>query len=181
MSRLITWSACLLTALLVLAPNAQAQVSKDDIVRSLKPADGRGLTRSLTTRKIEVIPGKEAEVLDKNKDLPKINLTIEFEYNSDRPTPVGLRQLASLGEALKDPGLKGFRFMLAGHTDARGSDIYNQELSQRRAAAVHRYLAANQIEATKLNIVGFGKTRLLPGVSPEDPKNRRVEVVNLLN
>ena len=72
----------------MLAPGAQAQVSKDEILRSLKPAEGRGLTRSLTTRKIEVIPGKEAEVLDKNKDLPKINLTIEFEYGSDRPTAV---------------------------------------------------------------------------------------------
>lgn len=182
MSRFFTWSICLVAALLLLAPNAQAQVSKDEIVRSLKPADGgRGLTRSLTTRKIEVIPGKEGEVLDKNKDLPKINLTIEFEYNSDRPTPTGFKQLGALGEALKDPGLKGFRYMLAGHTDARGSDEYNQLLSQRRAAAVQRFLAGSQIDPSKLNIVGFGKTRLLPGMSPDDPKNRRVEVVNLLN
>ena len=76
----------------------------------------------------------------------------------------------SLGDALKDPGLKGFRFMLAGHTDAIGSDGYNQELSQRRAAAVHRYLAGQQLDPSKLNIVGFGKTRLLPGVSPDDPR-----------
>jgi outer membrane protein OmpA-like peptidoglycan-associated protein len=181
MLRFCSWSAILFAALLVLAPGAQAQVSKDEILRSLKPAEGRGLTRSLTTRKIEVIPGKEAEVLDKNKDLPKINLTIEFEYGSDRPTAVGLKQLGVLSDALKDPGLKGFRFMLAGHTDAIGSEGYNQELSQRRAAAVQRYLAGQQLDPSKLNIVGFGKTRLLPGVNPDDPKNRRVEVVNLLN
>ena len=182
MSRLIAWTACLAAVLFLAAPSAQAQISsKDDIVRSLKPAEGRGLTRSLTTRKIEIIPGKEAEVLDQNKDLPKINLTIEFEYNSDRPTPVGVQQLAALGEALRDPGLKGFRFMLAGHTDARGSEEYNQGLSERRAVAVQRFLAGNQIDPSKLNIVGFGKTRLLPGVNPDDPRNRRVEVVNLLN
>lgn len=180
MSRIFIWSVLMLAAVVWLAPEAQAQMSKDDIVRSLKPA--QGLTRSLTTRKIEVIPGKEAEVLDRNKDLPKINLTIEFEYNSDRPTPAGMQQLGALGDALRDPGLKNFRFMLAGHTDARGSDIYNQTLSERRAFAVQRFLAGSaQIEQSRLSTVGFGRSRLLQDVSPEDGRNRRVEVVNLLN
>lgn len=181
MFRTFIWSALMLAAALSLAPEASAQMSKDEIVKSLKPA--QGLTRSLTrTRKIEVIPGKEAEVLDQNKDLPKINLTIEFEYNSDRPTPAGMQQLGALGDALRDPGLKTFRFMLAGHTDARGSDVYNQTLSERRALAVQRFLAGSaQIEQSRLSTVGFGRTRLLKDVSPEDGRNRRVEVVNLLN
>lgn len=164
---------------------AQAQVSKDEIVRGLKPSEGltRGLTRSLggQTRKIEIVPGKEAEILDQNKDLPKINLTIEFEYNSDRPTPGGERQLVALGEALKDASLKQFRFMLAGHTDARGSDDYNLQLSERRAVAVQRYLLGKQIEPARLSVVGFGKKRLIDAGNPESPRNRRVEIVNLLN
>lgn len=181
MVRVVLWSAVLLAASFVVAADAGAQVSKDDIVRSLKPA--QGLTRSLTrTRKIEVIPGKEAEVLDQNKDLPKVNLTIEFEYNSDKPTRLGMQQLEALGDALRDPSLKGFRFMLAGHTDARGSDDYNQGLSERRALAVQRFLAGSaQIDAARLSTVGFGRSRLLPNVNPDDPRNRRVEVVNLLN
>lgn len=180
MVRMLFWSA-LLVASFGFASSASAQMSKDDIVKSLKPA--QGLTRSLTrTRKIEVIPGKEAEVLDQNKDLPKINLTIEFEYNSDRPTPAGMQQLNALGDALRDPSLKSFRFMLAGHTDARGSDSYNQGLSERRALAVQRFLASlAQIEPARLSTVGFGRTRLLPNINPDDPRNRRVEVVNLLN
>lgn len=180
MVRVAVWFALVLATSLVMFPNAHAQMSKDEIVKSLKPA--QGLTRSINTRKIEVIPGKEAEVLDQNKDLPKINLTIEFEYNSDKPTPAGMQQLGALGDALRDPSLKGFRFMLAGHTDARGSDGYNQSLSERRAAAVQRFLAGSaQIDPTRLSTVGFGRTRLLPNVNPDDPRNRRVEVVNLLN
>ena len=175
-------AAALLTAM---APPAQAQVSKDEIVRGLKPSEGltRGLTRSLggKTRKIEIVPGKEAEILDQNKDLPKINLTIEFEYNSDRPTPGGEKQLVALGDALKDASLNQFRFMLAGHTDARGSDDYNLQLSERRAIAVQRYLLGKQIEPARLSVVGFGKKRLLDAGNPESPRNRRVEIVNLLN
>lgn len=180
MLRVVVWSVLLLAAF-GMAPSASAQVSKDEIVKSLKPA--QGLTRSLTrTRKIEIIPGKEGEVLDQNKDLPKINLTIEFEYNSDRPTPAGMQQLSALGDALRDPSLQSFRFMLVGHTDARGSDGYNQGLSERRALAVQRYLAGSaQIESSRLSTVGFGRTRLLPNINPDDPRNRRVEVVNLLN
>jgi outer membrane protein OmpA-like peptidoglycan-associated protein len=181
MVRIVFWSALALAALFVMTPDAIAQVSKDDIVKSLKPA--QGLTRSLSrTRKIEVIPGKEAEVLDQNKDLPKINLSIEFEYNSDRPTPAGMQQLGALADALRDPGLANFRFMLAGHTDARGSDGYNQTLSERRAASVQRFLTGSaQIDTARLSTVGFGRSRLLPNVNPDDPRNRRVEVVNLLN
>jgi outer membrane protein OmpA-like peptidoglycan-associated protein len=179
MLRILVWSAALVLAALAIAPEAQAQMSKDDIIKGLKPA--HPVTRSVRTRAIEVIPGKEAEVIDQNKDLPKINLTIEFEYDSDRPTRVGERQLASLSEALKDPNLSGFRFLLAGHTDARGAADYNQRLSERRAAAVQRYLAGAQVDPEKIKIVGFGKTRLLDVQNPESPRNRRVEIVNLLN
>jgi outer membrane protein OmpA-like peptidoglycan-associated protein len=174
-------AAALMTAV---ALPAQAQVSKDEIVRGLKPSESltRGLTRGIgTTRKIEIVPGKEAEVLDQNKDLPKLNLTIEFEYASDKPTRAGEQQLVALGEALKDSSLKGFRFMLAGHTDARGSDDYNLALSERRAIAVQRYLMTNQIDPSRLNVVGFGKKRLLDAGNPESSRNRRVEIVNLLN
>jgi outer membrane protein OmpA-like peptidoglycan-associated protein len=165
---------------LPLTTSANAQTSKDEIVRSLTPKGG--LTRSIRTRKIEVIPGKEAEVLDNNKNLPKINLTIEFEYDSEQPTANGELQLAALGEALRDPRLKGYRFLLAGHTDARGSDDYNQRLSERRAQAVQNYLVGSvRLDGNQLKIVGFGERRLLDPNQPDSPRNRRVEVINLLN
>jgi outer membrane protein OmpA-like peptidoglycan-associated protein len=179
MSPALLISAVFALSAVVMSSDARAQVSKDDIVRSLKPE--LGLTRSLKSRSIEIVPGKEAEILDQNKDLPKINLSIEFEYNSDRPTPTGEKQLAVLADALKDPALQGFRFLLAGHTDARGSDAYNQALSERRAQTVAAFLVkVIKLDAAHLQTVGFGKTRLLDTNDPGSPKNRRVEIVNLL-
>jgi outer membrane protein OmpA-like peptidoglycan-associated protein len=180
MSPALFFSALIALSALVMSSDARAQVSKDEIIKSLKPQ--QGLTRSLRSRAIEIVPGKEAEILDKNKDLPKINLTIEFEYNSDRPTPAGEKQLATLAEALKDPSLQGFRFLLAGHTDARGSDAYNQGLSERRAQSVAQFLVnVIKLDPTRLQAVGFGETRLLDTNDPGSPRNRRVEIVNLLN
>jgi outer membrane protein OmpA-like peptidoglycan-associated protein len=54
-------------------------------------------------------------------------------------------------------------------------------LSERRAAAVQLFLTGVQIDPEKIKTVGFGKTRLLDTQNPESPRNRRVEVVNLLN
>jgi outer membrane protein OmpA-like peptidoglycan-associated protein len=179
MLRAIIIAAGIAAVALAGTPPAEAQVSKEEILRSLTPKTP--ITRSLR-RKIEVIPGKEAEALDQNKELPKLNLTIEFEYDSDRLTPQGMRQLTVLGDALKDPNLKNFRFMLAGHTDAKGTDDYNQRLSDRRAASVKQYLiGVLQIDPARLQTVGFGKSRLVDQADPFSAKNRRVEVINLLN
>ena len=116
------------------------------------------------------------------KALPTINLTIEFEYGSDRLTPAGEKLLDQLSAALQDPSLQSFRFMIAGHTDGAGTDLYNQQLSERRAAAVKAYLVSKgQIEEARLTTVGFGKSKPLNPAKPMSAENRRVEIINLFN
>ena len=105
---------------------------------------------------------------------------MQFEYNSDRLTPEGVMALAPLGEALQDPRLKGFRFLIAGHTDAKGSDRHNEDLSQRRARAVREHLTVQyRVEPSRLTSMGFGRRQLADPSRPEDPVNRRVEVINM--
>ena len=45
-----------------------------------------------------------------------------------------------LGEALSDPQLKGSTFIVSGYTDGIGGDAFNQDLSERRADTIKRYL-----------------------------------------
>jgi OOP family OmpA-OmpF porin len=47
--------------------------------------------------------------------------------------------------------------LVTGHTDLIGSDAYNQKLSERRANAVRKYLAAHGIDATRIKSEGKGK------------------------
>ena len=48
--------------------------------------------------------------------------------------------MQALGRALTNPDLKGSTFVVAGHTDAAGGEAYNQDLSERRADSIKRYL-----------------------------------------
>jgi outer membrane protein OmpA-like peptidoglycan-associated protein len=111
---------------------------------------------------------------------PSIDLNIPFEYNSALLTPDAYRTLRRLGEALKDQRLSSDRFKIAGHTDAKGTAEYNQKLSEQRAQAVRNYLI-NQydVEASRIDAVGYGKTQLADPAHPEDGINRRVQVINI--
>jgi outer membrane protein OmpA-like peptidoglycan-associated protein len=179
-------------------------VTEDQILKALAP-EKKPLTRSLSmgppvadpaaaeaegkfvqslrnrsTRSLSM--GERAQITTMVKDKPKIDLEINFDYNSDRVSAKSLPSVQALGRALANPDLKGSTFIVAGHTDAAGSDAYNQELSERRADSIKRYLVEKSgISATDLVTVGYGKTQLKDPANPLADVNRRVQVVNTEN
>jgi outer membrane protein OmpA-like peptidoglycan-associated protein len=132
-------------------------------------------TRSLSTAERE-------EIATLVKDKPKIDLEINFDYNSANISAKSLRSVQALGRALSNPDLKGSTFVVAGHTDAAGGDAYNQDLSERRADSIKHYLVDKfGIAGTDLVTVGYGKTKLKDPANPLAEVNRRVQVVNMDN
>lgn len=105
---------------------------------------------------------------------------VQFEHDSARLTIDAVEQLRELSAALKMEPLNGYRFAIQGHTDGVGGAPYNRALSIRRAESVKRHLVGSrEISATRLTAVGVGEELPLPGVAPDDPRNRRVEVIVL--
>jgi outer membrane protein OmpA-like peptidoglycan-associated protein len=177
-------------------------VTEDQILKALTP-EQRPLTRSLSMGPPSAQPGPENEeskfvqslrnrpprslsmgereqISAIVKSKPKIDLEINFDYNSDRISAKSLPSVQALGRALANPDLKGSTFILAGHTDAAGGDAYNQDLSERRAGSIKRYLIEKSgIPATDLVAVGYGKTQLKDPEHPLAEVNRRVQVVNM--
>lgn len=118
--------------------------------------------------------------LGRGIEATKVPPPITFKFDSAEFTSVGTQAANELVELLKQrsPSL----ITVTGHTDQRGTDAYNLELSRRRADAVGRYLAANGVKS-RLTITGKGKTepRVLsdPSVYSQDQVeqlNRRVEL-----
>ncbi len=174
-------------------------VSADQILRALKP---KPLTRGLSTgpQMDPAVQAKQTSFVDtlrnrKSRSLssdereeiaeiastkPKIDLEIRFDYNSADISQSSMPAVQELGKALSDAGLKGSTFVVAGHTDAVGGDTYNQDLSERRADTIKRYLTDKYgIVGANLVAVGYGKTKPKDVNAPIDPANRRVQVVNM--
>ncbi len=165
---------CLMLVACLVLPAVEviaAQATTTDIVCALDPQCKRPLTRDI--RGVTVTKGPNGE------DPLSVNLYVNFDFDSADLTSDARITLDRLGYALVDDRLKSFSFMIEGHTDAKGSDDYNQKLSERRAEAVRQYLTAQfGIDANRLAARGFGKQRLFDPSRPEDGVNRRVQVLN---
>jgi OmpA-OmpF porin, OOP family len=102
-------------------------------------------------------------------------LPVQFAFDSSDILPAARRQLDALAEGIRMlPALQSV--VIEGHTDARGTDVYNDQLSTRRAYAVKRYLVAlHGIDPGRLRAVGMGRFAPLGGRDPLAPENRRVQ------
>jgi outer membrane protein OmpA-like peptidoglycan-associated protein len=182
---------------------AADDVTEDQILKALAPVK-KPLTRGLSvgpqaepaanpaeTKFVSSIRGRATRSLSAHereeiaaivKDKPKIDLEINFDYNSAEISAKSLTSVQALGRALSNAELKGSTFVVAGHTDAAGSEVYNQELSERRAESIKKYLVDKYgITGTDLVTVGYGKSKLKDPNQPMAESNRRVQVVNMEN
>jgi outer membrane protein OmpA-like peptidoglycan-associated protein len=136
--------------------------------------------RGRATRSLSI--GEREEIAAIVKDKPKIDLEINFDYNSAEISARSLESVEALGRALSNSELKGSTFVVAGHTDAAGAEGYNQDLSERRADAIKRFLVDKYgINGGDLVTVGYGKSKLKDPNQPMAEANRRVQVVNMEN
>jgi outer membrane protein OmpA-like peptidoglycan-associated protein len=167
--------------LMLFCSSAFAQfVSREQIVEalttqraSLNFTERLGLTRSLTLKSDDYVATSVQ---------PKATIDLRevfFKFNSAAITDEAEPQLRELGAALSDPRLKGSIISIGGHTDAVGSDAFNQNLSERRAATIKWYLVDNfKLPPANLHSVGYGKRQPKNKADVIAPENRRVEIVN---
>jgi outer membrane protein OmpA-like peptidoglycan-associated protein len=80
---------------------------------------------------------------------------------------------------MKNDRLMSVRFKVEGHTDAKGSEAYNQNLSMRRAESVVTYMAEKGIEKERMEGIGKGFSDLLYPDKPQAMENRRVRITTL--
>ena len=115
---------------------------------------------------------EECEASSKPKGF---DMMINFNLDSDQLTDAAQTNLAEFAKALKDERLSSASFVVEGHTDASGAELYNEGLAERRAESVTKYLLQHGINTDKVTAVGMGERA--PRVpDPMDPINRRVEM-----
>lgn len=100
-----------------------------------------------------------------------------FAYDSDAITGNARTNLTNLAESLKK--YDDTDVLIVGHTDATGSDSYNQGLSERRAASAARFITTQGVTNTRLRTAGRGESEPIESNDSAEGRaqNRRVEIV----
>lgn len=128
---------------------------------------------------IQPVAGTPIELdmkIDRNKEEQEFHLDmIHFEYDSAKLTPASLEKLGYICAQLKEA--TGFNIEIVGHTDAWGTDAYNQPLSEKRAKSVHKELIRLGIPARELSFSGRGSSepRVSNNTADGRRQNRRIE------
>ncbi len=110
----------------------------------------------------------KTETAAKNKLEVEIS-NIYFDYDKAALKDESIPALSRFAEFLKKE--ERYNITIEGHTDETGSEKYNLDLSEKRAAAVKYYLVQHGIEKGRLSIKAYGKSK---PISDQSDKNRRV-------
>lgn len=108
-----------------------------------------------------------------------INLNINFDTNSDKIKSSYNYKLQEFAAMLNENSK--LNATIEAHTDSKGSERYNQKLSEKRAASTVKALEALNIAPSRLQAIGYGETQ---PISSNDTKEGRAEnrrVTGLIN
>ena len=120
------------------------------------------------------IAASESASISREQDILRATFKGEafFDYDSSTLKPGAYSELRRISEVLnKYPQTT---IEVGGHTDTRGSEEYNQVLSEKRAEAVKRELIQNGLSPQRIRAVGYGEKRT---ISSDHAMNRRVEII----
>lgn len=167
--------------------------SANQVIDALSPEDAGnegdikhiGKSRSIDMSNLDATPKVNKKKLKKsiNTAMQKANtkalsMQILFAYNSADLTQAAQDQLKPVGEALASEKLQNLGFVVEGHTDAIGSNDYNKNLSEERAASVKQFLVdMYHINPSRIQIIGKGKNDLFDPSNPASEVNRRVRII----
>ena len=144
------WVAGVLCALTM----AQAPAANDEppakVMSNQEILQALGQPQAAPTRSLS-FPSRGLARRQASETDQSVNLNIPFQLNSSALKPQATEQLKQLELALASPSLGTDRFVVAGHTDAKGSAEYNKQLSLRRAETVKNFLVGKGIDPKRLD------------------------------
>lgn len=182
--------AALLVAVALTAAAADTRLSSGQIANSLAKVSGdtrldltASQMRQAVLDNIRNYPGAlppRPLAFPQLANLPQFTVEINFNFNSAVIRPESYRDVGAIADALHNPILLGYGFLVIGHTDSVGGRMYNVGLSQRRAEAIVAALIDPfGVNPAVLQPVGMGEEQLRDPAHPTSGVNRRVQLINV--
>ena len=157
----------------------------DQLVGSATPADidVAALRQQAVDRiksKADATALKRPPIAPQLLKLPQFNFDVAFDPDSSLIRPQSYETMGRIADALSDPKLLLYTFLVIDHTEATGRRDANLTLSQRRADSIREVLAGTfKISPKRLQALGLGEEQLQDSSRPTSPANVRAQIVTI--
>ena len=132
--------------------------------------------------KADAIAVKRPPIAPALLKLPQSTFSIVFDPDSSLIRPQSYQTIGRVADALSDPKLLPFTFLVVAHTESTGRRDINLTLSQRRADSIRDVLATTfKISPKRLQSLGLGEEQLQDSARPNSPLNGRAQIVTIGN
>lgn len=112
--------------------------------------------------------------------LPQFNFNVAFDPDTSVIRPQSYQAIGRIADALSDPKLLPYTFLVINHTVATGSRAANLTLSQRRADAIRAALTGSfKISPRRVHALGLGEEQLQDSSRPTSEANARAQIVTI--
>lgn len=168
------------------AARAQTATSTGDIIEKLaveaeSDIDLVALRQQAAERikaRADAQPQKRPPIAPQLSKLPQIRFEIVFDQDSSLIRPASYQTIGSIADALTDPKLRPYRYLIVDHVESAGRRDHNLILSQRRAESIRDVLVNTfKVSAKRLQALGLGEEQLQDVNRPASPANARVLIV----
>ena len=123
-------------------------------------------------------PQKRSPIAPQLLKLPQIRFDVVFDPDSSLIRPASYQTIGSLADALTDPKLRPYRYLIVDHVEAAGRRDHNLILSQRRADSVRDVLVNTfKVAPKRLVALGLGEEQLQDTNRPSSPANARLQII----
>ncbi|HET7132722.1 MAG TPA: OmpA family protein [Gammaproteobacteria bacterium] len=181
---------------------ADAEALRNKVLLEARTREAQKATQDAQTaqRQAEQASQQAEQATQQAQEAHERNQDLEQELARLEPKETERGLVLTLGDVLFDTGQNSLKpgagrtidqlatfmsdhmdrkVLIEGHTDARGADDYNVQLSERRANAVREALVARGISADRIRTVGLGESYPIAGndTTAGMQANRRVEIV----
>jgi OmpA-OmpF porin, OOP family len=172
---------------LPMAPGrAQTAMSSGDIIEKLaveaeSDIDLAALKQQAADRikaRADAQPQKRPPLAPQLTKLPQIRFDVVFDQDSSLIRPASYQTIGTIADALTDPKLRPYRYLIVDHVESAGRRDHNLILSQRRAESIRDVLVNTfKVSPKRLQALGLGEEQLQDVNRPAAPANARVQII----
>jgi OOP family OmpA-OmpF porin len=178
--------ALALFALSVAPGRAQTAMSSGDIIEKLaveaeSDIDLAALKQQAADRikaRADAQPQKRPPLAPQLTKLPQIRFDVVFDQDSSLIRPASYQTIGAIADALTDPKLRPYRYLIVDHVESAGRRDHNLIVSQRRAESIRDVLVNTfKVSPKRLQALGLGEEQLQDVNRPPAPANARVQII----